>query len=158
MSLSSILEARFALSALPPHLRDGATTFTLDPAIGYAVGHKGANGFRCIVMRTEWSWLQLAFRDDIFVPLCYDAEGSKKMLPVWMDVAKQRAQGKKFANGTYQNRASRRRVEPIQCLNFAWTIRPRNPWCRVPGGSRWRRRIRCWRRNVLALNWRMRRS
>src|SRR5215472_18048286 len=119
MSLSSILEARFALSALPPHLRDGATTFTLDPAIGYAVGHKGANGFRCIVMRTEWSCLQLAFRDDIFVPLCYDAEGSKKMLPVWMDVAKQRAQGlgrqiyeetmKKFANGTCQNRASRRR-------------------------------------------------
>jgi len=56
---------------------------------------------------------QFAFRDDIFVPICYDAEGSKKMLAVWMDVAKLRARGlgpkqvyaetmKKFANGTYQ--------------------------------------------------------
>ena len=110
------LEARFALSALPPHLRDGATTYALDPQRGYVVDRRGTNGFSCIVMRTEWSWPQLAFRDDIFVPICYDDEGSKKMLPVWMDVAKLRAQGtgpkqvyeetmKKFHNGTYQKPA-----------------------------------------------------
>jgi len=110
------LEKRFALSALPPHLRDGATTYALDPQRGYVVDRKGTNGFSCIVMRTEWSWPQLAFRDDIFVPICYDDEGSKKMLPVWMDVAKLRAQGlgprqvykgtmKKFDNGTYQKPA-----------------------------------------------------
>ena len=107
------LEVRFALSAIPPHLREGATTYTFDPSSGYVVSHRGTNGFSCIVMRTEWSWPQLAFRDDIFVPLCYDDEGSKKMLPVWMDAAKLRAQGlgpkqvyeetmKKFQNGTYQ--------------------------------------------------------
>ena len=107
------LEVRFALSALPPHLRDGATAFILEPQGGYVVYRKGTNGFNCIVMRTEWSWPQLAFRDDIFVPICYDDEGSKKMLPVWMDAAKLRAQGlgprksyekivKKFDNGTYQ--------------------------------------------------------
>lgn len=28
------LEVRFALSALPPHLRDGATAYVLDPAAG----------------------------------------------------------------------------------------------------------------------------
>lgn len=107
------LEMRFALSALPPHLRDGATTFILEPQGGYVVYREGTNGFSCIVMRTEWSWPQLAFRDDIFVPICYDEEGSKKMLPVWMDAAKLRAQGlgprqvyeqtmRKFEKGTYQ--------------------------------------------------------
>lgn len=86
------LAVRFALSALPPHLRDAANTYVLDPQTGYVVSRNGTNGFSCILMRTEW-WPQLAFRDDIFVPICYDDEGSKKMLPVWMDVAKLRAQG-----------------------------------------------------------------
>ena len=110
------LEVRFALSALPPHLRDGATAYVLDPAAGYVVNRKGTNGFSCIVMRTEWAWPQLAFRDDIYVPICYDEEGSKKMLPVWTDVAQMRARGltpkqiyeetmKKFDNGTYQKPA-----------------------------------------------------
>lgn len=107
------LEVRFALSALPPHLRDGATAYVLDPAAGYVVNRKGTNGFSCIVMRTEWAWPQLAFRDDIYVPICYDKEGSNKMLPVWMDVAQMRARGltpkqvydetmKKFDGGVYQ--------------------------------------------------------
>jgi hypothetical protein len=67
-------------------------------------------------MRTEWAWPQLPFRDDIYVPICYHQEGSKKMLPVWMDVAQMRARGpapaqvfeavmKKFDNGTYQKPA-----------------------------------------------------
>ncbi len=42
------LEKRFALSALPPHLRDGATTYALDPQRGYVVDHKGTNGFRTL--------------------------------------------------------------------------------------------------------------
>jgi len=107
------LEVRFALSALPPHLRDGASTYVLDPAAGYVLNRKGTNGFSCIVMRTEWAWPQLAFREDIYVPICYDEEGSEKMLPVWMDVAQMRSQRltpkqvyeetmKKFGNGTYR--------------------------------------------------------
>ena len=47
------LEARFALSALPPHLRDGATIYLFDQAKGYVLNRKGTNGFSCIVMRTE---------------------------------------------------------------------------------------------------------
>jgi len=104
------------LSALPPRLRDGDTSYVLDPDKGYILDRKGINGFSCIVMRTEWSWPQLPFRDDIFVPICYDEEGSKKMLPVWMDVAQMRARGltpkqvyaetmKKFDDGTYQKPA-----------------------------------------------------
>ena len=107
------LEARLALSALPPHLREGAAIYLLNPAKGYVVNRIGTNGFSCFVMRTEWMWPQLAFRDDIFVPMSYDEEGSKKMMPVWMDAAEMRARGlppkqvyeeimKKFDNGTYQ--------------------------------------------------------
>lgn len=110
------LEVRFALSALPSHLRAGATTYVLDPAAGYVLAEKGTNGFTCIVMRTEWSWPQLAFRDDIYVPICYDDEGSKTMLPVWMDAARMRANSltprqvydgimKKFSDGNYQKPA-----------------------------------------------------
>ena len=85
------LEIRFALSTLPPHLRDGATIYLLDPAKGYVLNRKGTNGVSCFVMRTEWLWPQFAFRDDIFVPMSYDEEGSKKMMPVWMDAAQMRA-------------------------------------------------------------------
>lgn len=110
------LEVRFALSALPPHLRDNATSYVLDPDKGYILNHKGTNGFSCIVVRTEWSWPQLAFRDDIFFPICYDEEGSNKMLPVYMDAARMRATGltpkqvydgimNKFSDGTYQKPA-----------------------------------------------------
>lgn len=110
------LAVRFALSALPPNLRDSAKTYVLDPQTGYVVSRNGTNGFSCILMRTKWSWPQFAFRDDIFVPIGYDDEGSKKKLPVWMDVAKLRAQGlgprqvyqettKKFGNGTYRKPA-----------------------------------------------------
>ncbi len=110
------LEVHFALSALPPHLRDGATVYLLDPAKGYILNHKGTNGFSCFVMRTEWMWPQFSFRDDIFVPMSYDEEGSAKMMPVWMDAAQMRSRGlppkqvyeeimKKFGNGTYQKPA-----------------------------------------------------
>src|SRR5215831_2964205 len=35
------LEVRYALSALPPHLRADATTYVLDPDKGYELNHKG---------------------------------------------------------------------------------------------------------------------
>src|SRR5215470_4188884 len=49
------LEARFALSAFPPHLRASATVYLLDPRTGYLPQRKGDNGFSCIVERTEWA-------------------------------------------------------------------------------------------------------
>ncbi len=87
------LEVRLALSALPPHLRDDATVYTLDPTKGYMLNRQGTNGMNCLVIRTEWEWPQLAFRDDIFIPISFDSEGSKKIMPIWFDSAKLRARG-----------------------------------------------------------------
>src|SRR5258708_3489410 len=85
------LETRFALSAVPPALRDKATAYILDPKKGYQLSQQGTSGVTCIVQRTVWEMAD--FRDDIFIPLCYDAAGTKTYLKVIMDAATLRAQG-----------------------------------------------------------------
>ena len=108
------LENRFALSAIPPHLRPGATTFVLDPAKGYVLSQKGTNGISCIVVRSDWQWPDSIFRDDIYWPVCYDAEGSKTLLLDYVYAAELRARGmdakqvhdevtKKFGTPAYPN-------------------------------------------------------
>src|SRR5882724_4632066 len=86
------LETDYALSALPPHLRSGATVYLLDPQKGYYIGRKGTNGYICFISRTEWEWSE--FRDDVCTPISYDAEGSRTIFPVYMAVATMRASGK----------------------------------------------------------------
>jgi hypothetical protein len=85
------LETRYALSALPPALRDKATVYLLDPTKGYLLSRQGSSGVSCLVERTAWE--QSDFRNDIYVPLCYDAAGSTTYLKVIMDAAALRAQG-----------------------------------------------------------------
>jgi len=85
------LETDFALSALPPHLRQDATVYLLDPKKGYYVSHQGSNGFICFVSRTEWAWAE--FRNDLATPISYDAEGARSIFPVYQDVAEMRASG-----------------------------------------------------------------
>lgn len=85
------LESRFALSAVPPTLRDKATVYLLDPKKGYQLHRRGTNGVTCLVERTVWELAD--FRDDIYIPLCYDAVGTKAHLRVIMDTAALRAQG-----------------------------------------------------------------
>jgi hypothetical protein len=87
------LENRFALSAIPSHLREAATTYVLDPAKGYVLSHKGTNGFSCIVVRSDWQWPDSSFRGDIFWPVCYDAEGSKTLLQDYIYAAELRTRG-----------------------------------------------------------------
>lgn len=87
------LEVRYASSALPPHLRDGATIYVLDPAKGYKLQRKGTNGVSCIVVRSDWQWPNRPFRDDIVWPVCYDAEGSKTLLQDYIYAAELRARG-----------------------------------------------------------------
>lgn len=105
------LEIRLALSALPPALRNDATVHVLDPAKGYRPAREGSSGVTCIVQRTAWELGEL--RDDIYIPLCYDAEGTGTYLKVIMDAAALRAQGmdaaalkseieKRWADGTYK--------------------------------------------------------
>ncbi len=86
------LEIDFALSAAPPHLRDNATTYVLNPAKGYSLSHKGTNGVSCIVVRSDWQFDE-PFRDDIFWPVCYDAEGSKTLLQDYFLAAEMRTRG-----------------------------------------------------------------
>src|SRR5213594_3924740 len=73
------LEIRYALSALPPHLREGATVYVLDLAKGYVIARAGTNGFSCFVARTEYS--REHFGNDLYVPVGYDAEGAKSHMP-----------------------------------------------------------------------------
>lgn len=77
------LETQFTLSALPPAMRNKATVYLLDPTKGYQLSQQGTSGVTCLVERTAWE--QADFRNDIYVPLCYDAEGSKSFLKVIMD-------------------------------------------------------------------------
>jgi hypothetical protein len=85
------LETRFALSALPPALRDRATVHLLDPIEGYRLSRQGTSGITCIVERTAWELAD--FRDDIYIPLCYDAAGTRTYLKAIMDAAALRARG-----------------------------------------------------------------
>jgi hypothetical protein len=105
------LETQFALSALPPAMRDHAAVYLLDPNKGYQLSRKGTSGVTCLVERTAWE--QADFRNDIYVPLCYDAEGAKTFLKVIMDAATLRIQGmsppalkaeieKRYKNNTYK--------------------------------------------------------
>jgi hypothetical protein len=85
------LEVRFALSALPPSLREGASVYVLDTSKGYVIDHQGTNGQSCFVSRTEWKFAD--YRDDIYDATCYDAMGASNHMLVLFDVAKLRAQG-----------------------------------------------------------------
>jgi len=40
------LEIQLALSALPPHLKENATVYVLNPDKGFEVARKGTNGLR----------------------------------------------------------------------------------------------------------------
>jgi len=86
------LETDYALSALPPHLRNDAIVYLLDPQKGYYVGRQGSNGYICFLTRTEWEWSE--YRNDLCAPISYDAEGARTIFPVYMDVAAMRASGK----------------------------------------------------------------
>jgi hypothetical protein len=85
------LEIRFALSALPPAMRGNATVYLLDPKKGYQLSRQGTGGVTCLVERTVWEWVD--FRNDIYIPLCYDAVGTRAHLKVIMDTATLRARG-----------------------------------------------------------------
>ncbi len=86
------LEMDYALSSLPPSLRDGATVYLLDPAKGYYLARKGNNGFSAYVERTDWA--RGEFVSDTYAALGFDSIGSSSLLPVFFDVAAMRATGK----------------------------------------------------------------
>jgi hypothetical protein len=97
-ALPEDLEIELALSALPPHLRDGATVYVLNPAKGFEVARKGTNGFHAFVARTgddtfRGSWPFTACRDDILYPVSFDEAGARANMRVFFDAAEMQAKG-----------------------------------------------------------------
>jgi hypothetical protein len=91
------LEIQLALSALPPHLRDGATVYVLNPGKGFEIARKGTNEFHAFVSRNgddamRGSWPLKEYRNDILYPISFDAAGAKAIMPVFFDIAKMQAQ------------------------------------------------------------------
>jgi hypothetical protein len=97
------LETELALSAAPQHLRDGATVLVLESG-GYVTATRRSNAFTCLVSRRG---------GDLF-PVCWDAEGVRSLLPLDMEDARLRLQGKTgaeidhtltagFASGAYHS-------------------------------------------------------
>ena len=100
--LPRALEIELALSAAPKHLRDDATVWVLDKS-GYSIARTGRNAFTCLVSRRA---------GDLF-PVCWDAEGTRSLLPLDIDDAQLRLSGKsgteieatvteRFKSGQYQ--------------------------------------------------------
>ena len=92
------LEIQLALSALPPHLRDNATVYVLNPDKGFEVARRGTNGFHTFVARTgddafRGSWPLTDYREDILYPVSFDAAGAKEPMRVFFDAAQMQAQG-----------------------------------------------------------------
>ena len=92
------LEIQLALSALPPHLRDNATVYVLNPQKGFEVARKGANGFHALVARTgddsfRGTWPLREYRDDILYPISFDEAGAKAQMRVFFDAAEMQAKG-----------------------------------------------------------------
>ncbi len=92
------LEIQLALSALPRHLRDGATVYVLNLDKGFEVARRGTNGFHAFVARTgddtfRGSWPFREYRDDILYPISFDAAGAKQQMRVFFDAAEMQAKG-----------------------------------------------------------------
>lgn len=76
-------EIALAESAGPPALAAGATIYVRGEG-GYEVVREGNNGAACLVGQD---------RPDTLEPLCYDAEGTRAILPVALARGRWRAQG-----------------------------------------------------------------
>lgn len=92
------LEIQLALSALPPHLRDNATVYVLNPDKGFEAARKGTNGFHVLVARTgddtfRGTWPLKVYRDDILYPISFDEAGAKAQMRVFFDAAAMQAKG-----------------------------------------------------------------
>jgi len=92
------LEIQLALSSLPPHLRDDATVYILNPAKGFEVAHKGTNGFQALVARIGddtfmGSWPLKEYRDDILYPISFDEAGAKAQMRIFFDAAEMQGKG-----------------------------------------------------------------
>jgi hypothetical protein len=119
------LERDYALSALPPHLREHATVYLLDPMKGYYMERKGDNGFSAFVNRTEFE--RANFAPDVYEPISYDAAGSLVYLTPFFDVAAMRATGKYSPTqilDSIVNRVRAGRYKPANRVGVSYMLAP----------------------------------
>lgn len=76
-------EHALALSAAPAHLQAGADVYVLGPD-GFSVSQDGTNGYSCVVNRDHPRNRK---------PTCYDAEGSRTILPKVIHMGELMARG-----------------------------------------------------------------
>jgi hypothetical protein len=86
------------LSALPPHLRDNATVYVLNPDKGFEAARRVTNGFHALVARTgddtfRGTWPLREYRDDILYPISFDEAGAGAQMRVFFDAAEMQAKG-----------------------------------------------------------------
>ena len=74
------VETTLALSAAPPHLREGATLYLFGRS-GYTKVREGSNGFTCLLNRDAFLYGSFAFK-----PTCWDPEGATSYVPVMLRV------------------------------------------------------------------------
>ena len=92
------LEIQLALSALPPHIRDSATVYVLNPAKGFEIARTGTNGFHAFVARTgddamRGTWVLKEYPRDILYPISFDPAGARANMRVFFDIAEMQAEG-----------------------------------------------------------------
>jgi hypothetical protein len=92
------VEMELASSALPAHLQEAATIYTLDPRKGFVVARKGTNGFHALVARTgddafRGSWPLTEYPPDVLYPISFDAAGARAHMQVFLDIAEAQAKG-----------------------------------------------------------------
>lgn len=82
------VETALALSAAPPHLRDGATVYVYG-ARGFEKQRSGTNGFTCLLNRESF----YVGSKTMFAPTCWDKPGEDTYVPVMLRVGALLSQG-----------------------------------------------------------------
>jgi hypothetical protein len=84
-------QIELALSAAPTEVSSKATVYILGPQ-GYEKAREGTTGISCFVWRSFKETMQVSA-----APACFDAEGSRTIMPAYMYREELRAQGKSEA-------------------------------------------------------------
>jgi hypothetical protein len=83
-------EERLALSALPVHLRAGASVYVYGKT-GFGRTRNGTNGFTCLVNRDAFFYGAAEFK-----PTCWDSQGETTYVPVMLKTGELLALGQSF--------------------------------------------------------------
>jgi len=87
-------ETELAISAAPPDVGSKATVYVFTSQ-GYQKARDGENGFTCLVNRdSELEGYH------VLKPTCWDAQGSRTIVPAILEIAKRRAAGQSVADVT----------------------------------------------------------